>query len=286
MRLDEEPELVDAGGLANVVVQASSGTEVQRRLTDENGRFDFGLLPPGPWKIEIQAADLPRYSRVEGTPGLIELAAGDTQTVAFRVVPVRREVQIVSRGEISVSPGPAREGGVAPGGVRYREVQPGDRGLMDVARKEYGDPSLWPKIWVANREQVSDPDTIQAGQILMIPPPGPLTAEELEALEQYRSRIRPQGGAGPTGAAPAVRYHEVQPGDRGLMDVARKEYGDPSLWPKIWVANRAQVPDPDRIRAGQRLVIPPAGPLTAEERQALEEYRQRRGRSAPSPSTR
>jgi len=286
VRLGEEPELVEAGGLANVVVQASSGTEVQRRLTDENGRFDFGLLPPGPWKIEIQAADLPRYSRVEGTPEFIELAAGDTQTVAFRVVPVRREVRIVSRGEITVSPGPAREGGVARGGVRYREVQPGDRGLMDVARKEYGDPSLWPKIWVANRERVLDPDTIQAGQRLVIPPPGPLTAEERAALEEYRARVRPQDAAGPTGAASGVRYHEVQPGDRGLMDVARREYGDPSLWPKIWVANRAQVPDPDRIRVGQRLVIPPAGPLTAEEREAIEHYRQRRGRSVSSSSTR
>jgi nucleoid-associated protein YgaU len=37
----------------------------------------------------------------------------------------------------------------------------------------YGNASLWPKIWEANRDQIPDPDVIQPGQVLVIPPPAP-----------------------------------------------------------------------------------------------------------------
>lgn len=52
-------------------------------------------------------------------------------------------------------------------------------------------------------------------------------------------------------------FYTVQPGD-SLGYIAQKFYGDASLFPKIWEANRQIVSSPDRIRKGQRLVIPAA----------------------------
>ena len=34
----------------------------------------------------------------------------------------------------------------------------------------YGDASLWPKIWQANKDQIANPDVIEPGQVLVIPP--------------------------------------------------------------------------------------------------------------------
>ncbi len=53
----------------------------------------------------------------------------------------------------------------------------------------------------------------------------------------------------------AQRTHVVQKGDT-LYSLARKYYNDASKWKKIWEANRAQVPDKDKLQVGQKLVIP------------------------------
>jgi nucleoid-associated protein YgaU len=51
--------------------------------------------------------------------------------------------------------------------------------------KIYDDPSLWPKIWQENRDQIKDPDKIHTGQRLIIPPKAPLTHSEKIAEQMY-----------------------------------------------------------------------------------------------------
>ena len=51
------------------------------------------------------------------------------------------------------------------------------------------------------------------------------------------------------------RTHTVAKGDT-LFGLARQYYGDQSKWRTIYDANRNELPDPNRIRVGQRLVIP------------------------------
>jgi predicted chitinase len=47
----------------------------------------------------------------------------------------------------------------------------------------------------------------------------------------------------------------VQPGD-SLASIAQRELGDPSRYPEIYILNRALIgPDPNRLRAGQRLLL-------------------------------
>ncbi|HWR52464.1 MAG TPA: LysM peptidoglycan-binding domain-containing protein [Bryobacteraceae bacterium] len=66
------------------------------------------------------------------------------------------------------------------------------------------------------------------------------------------------GGAGAQagGAArSAGRTYTVQAGDT-LSKIAREMYGDAKEYNKIFNANRDQLSDPDRIKPGQKLVIP------------------------------
>jgi nucleoid-associated protein YgaU len=57
-------------------------------------------------------------------------------------------------------------------------------------------------------------------------------------------------------ARSASRVHVVKPGDT-LFALARLYYhGDMSKWHAIYDANRDRVPNKDRLRVGQELVIP------------------------------
>jgi hypothetical protein len=76
-----------------------------------------------------------------------------------------------------------------------------------------------------------------------------------------------------------------------LWSIAGRDeiYNDPFLWPKIWVANRASIRNPDIIYPGQQLQIPPKAEKTDEEVKAERRYwRTKRAaaeRSASSTST-
>lgn len=59
----------------------------------------------------------------------------------------------------------------------------------------------------------------------------------------------------PTGADDATQWYEVVAGDT-LSKIAEKYYGDPSLYPQIFEANRDRLEDPNKIKVGQKLRIP------------------------------
>ncbi|CAN5467137.1 hypothetical protein BH10BAC6_BH10BAC6_17660 [soil metagenome] len=49
----------------------------------------------------------------------------------------------------------------------------------------YADPFQWPKIWQANTDQIKNPDVIQPGWVLTVPPAGPKTTEEMKSERSY-----------------------------------------------------------------------------------------------------
>jgi len=61
------------------------------------------------------------------------------------------------------------------------------------------------------------------------------------------------------GGSPSVtsggRTHTVAKGET-LFALARQYYHDQARWKDIYAANRTDISDPNRIRVGQRLVIP------------------------------
>ena len=59
-----------------------------------------------------------------------------------------------------------------------------------------------------------------------------------------------------------------------LWNISKKKdiYNNAWWWPKIWQGNRDQIKDPDVIHPGQKLKIPKAEPLTADEKTAERSY--------------
>lgn len=59
--------------------------------------------------------------------------------------------------------------------------------LWNIAKKPkiYDNAFLWPKIWQGNREMIKNPDVIQPGWKLKVPPKAELTSEERSALRSY-----------------------------------------------------------------------------------------------------
>lgn len=62
----------------------------------------------------------------------------------------------------------AAGGGQGEGGQTY-EVKSGDN-LSKISKQFYGDPNEYMRIFYANRDKLKDPDLIQVGQKLTIPP--------------------------------------------------------------------------------------------------------------------
>lgn len=54
---------------------------------------------------------------------------------------------------------------------------------------------------------------------------------------------------------PAVQRYTVQPGD-SLSKIAKRFYGDANAYMRIFEANTDQLDDPNKIQAGQELLIP------------------------------
>jgi nucleoid-associated protein YgaU len=67
---------------------------------------------------------------------------------------------------------------------RTHEVVPGET-LWTIAETTIGDPTLWPALYRANRDQIKDPARVYPGQKLTIPASGPSAVRELrrEALD-------------------------------------------------------------------------------------------------------
>jgi nucleoid-associated protein YgaU len=61
--------------------------------------------------------------------------------------------------------------------------------------------------------------------------------------------------AGGAPSTPAARTYTVQPGD-SLSKISKQFYGDANKYMKIFEANKDKLSDPDKVRAGQELVIP------------------------------
>jgi len=204
-------------------VQAASGLDasesarpsvLRRRLVGHDGTESFGDLIPGLWRIRPIASTLP--DGFVSTPDSVEveIAPGAESNVAIEIAPRRRTIQIISEGEISrpvISPGTtagdptAAEDSAAvsagapaaatpvdetsagdPVGIDQYLVQPGDI-LSSIARRVYGQSSMWPRIWRANRDVLNSPHGLKPGLILSIPPgESGLTNEEYDILEAYQ----------------------------------------------------------------------------------------------------
>jgi nucleoid-associated protein YgaU len=70
----------------------------------------------------------------------------------------------------------------------FHDVRNGDT-LATIAAMTLGDPSLWPALYRANRDQIRDPARLHPGQRLEIPT---LSPAEREAVRREAKALRPQ----------------------------------------------------------------------------------------------
>lgn len=62
-----------------------------------------------------------------------------------------------------------KQAGLPSAATKKYVVKAGDT-LTSIAAQMYGDGNLWPKIFEANKDIISDPNVIRPGQELRIPP--------------------------------------------------------------------------------------------------------------------
>jgi nucleoid-associated protein YgaU len=157
--------------------------------------------------------------------------------------------------------------------VQYTVVA-GDT-LRRIAQRFYGDESQWPRIFEANRDQISDPDQISVGWVLRIPGFILYTVVTGDTLRRIADRFYgdesqwprihnanldqvpnpDQIFPGQELRIPMTAQYTVVTGDT-LRKIAQRFYGDESQWPRIHDANRDQIPNPNEIFPGQVLNIP------------------------------
>ena len=177
----------------------------------------------------VLAAWVPR------APGLKAEAATDVLpgVVAAAIIqPAEQRADV--RSDTGGSSEPAQDDG---GSISYTVV-PGDT-LWDIARRFYGDGSLYPRIFEANAGRImadgqafTDPRLIRPGWVLDVP----LPAANVEPTE---------GG---------VTYR-VRPGD-SLWRIAESFLGDGLRWAEIWNLNQGQDMGGGRRFADPSLILP------------------------------
>lgn len=122
------------------------------------------------------------------------------------------------------------------------KVQAGDS-LWAIAVRFYGDGTLWPAIYEANRGAIRNPNLIYPDQVFTIPANPPRIPAPIVAT------ATPSTGAG-------LGQYTIVSGDT-LSGIALRAYGDASRWPAIYAANAAAIGgDPDLIFPGTVLTLP------------------------------
>ena len=95
-------ELVEKGGLGNVLVEISNGKEFLQQKSDSKGRFVFESIWPGSWHVVVNEPDLfPQYRATEKEFD-IEVSPGKELEVVFKAVPRISQIKIIEQGSIEL----------------------------------------------------------------------------------------------------------------------------------------------------------------------------------------
>ena len=94
----------------------------------------------------------------------------------------------------------------------------------------------------------------QSNDTIAAQPTGPETAESQTATAETKEK----NPAPQPETAPATPVKDTVKAGYLLPTMARKHYGDKSFWVYIYEENKAIITNPNRIRPGQTVVIPPA----------------------------
>lgn len=237
-------------------------------MNDGTSRI-FGLLALliGVWVVTYwlydpsRPAPVTRDERIHDAPAPPPVVLPEPPTLPRREPEARRD-PVPEPGPQEPPRGPTRV--VIPPEFSEYTVQTGDRTLQDVAQRVYGDRSKWEAIASAN--PFFSPDKLKPGITVLRIPRDPTNIQG-----RLVEITPPDAGEQPGEAADAPPVAPAQPQREGwrtytvlesdtLWGIAKKMYGRGTLAGLIAEANTDVLPDPDRLRAGITLKIPPAPP--------------------------
>lgn len=186
-----------------------------------------------------------------------------------RIVDWRDPAPAEPEVELPVEQGPAPRPAAVPVPATYR-VRENDN-LAKIAARELGDAGRWKEI--ARLNGMEDPYLVKIGVLLHLPArdPGPTSSWTADAGSSA-SGTASAGSAGtgvaadtPPAAPPAAPVTDASPGagwtsytvgkNETISEVSATVYGTARLWRVILDANG--IDDPRKVRAGQKLRIPP-----------------------------
>ena len=90
--------LREAGAVSNATLVLAGERDTLYRSSDEDGRAVFTDIPPGKWSLLIRG-DMPAFTRFDPDRVELSLDPGEQEKVAFRLVPRRREIQVIGDGQ-------------------------------------------------------------------------------------------------------------------------------------------------------------------------------------------
>lgn len=86
--------LREAGAVSNATLILAGERDTLYRSTGENGKAVFTDIPPGSWTLTVRG-DTPAFTRFEPDRMDVVLEPGEAESLTFRLVPRRREVQMI-----------------------------------------------------------------------------------------------------------------------------------------------------------------------------------------------
>lgn len=84
-----------------VLVELSRDDETIRTLTDDEGKFSFMNIRPGTWKFKAYDYNLPAYHYIQNPEMEIMILPGEKKDITLKVVPKKRQIEILEEGVIS-----------------------------------------------------------------------------------------------------------------------------------------------------------------------------------------
>jgi hypothetical protein len=138
-----QPEFIEQGGHANVILELSNSQESNRRVSDNRGRFSFAGIRPGTWTLQILEGNLPQNYFFEKDSYIVEGVPGASTEFTFKAVPRKRRIQILQQGKtLEAPPQKGKTPEAVPPKTKSNEVVPKAKTIEQTPKKD--DPSLHP----------------------------------------------------------------------------------------------------------------------------------------------
>ena len=141
-----QPAIVELGGHPNVIVELVNGDDLNRRVTDNRGRFTFTNMRPGHWTLRIADGNLPQNYYFDKEAVEFDVAPGQAAERTFKALPKRRRIQMISQG-VTIAVSPEKGKGVKPPPEKKAvELAPQKPKLVEMAPPKEKDVQPAPEI--------------------------------------------------------------------------------------------------------------------------------------------